>query len=239
MMFSWDYNVSKVQLEDYLSDDVIDVIKSKITGLPTEVRMLAVLMSFIPNNATMSTMRSLLKGEGVSETKVEKLVSVAIKNGIILHLSETDKYAFAHDKIREASFDIIPKGKPRDELLVRISNALVDLAKADKAYSDWAFFVATDHLNSVLPELVPRMDLARLNLSVAKMNLAKGATLGANANLNYGLTCLIHSGEKWKEYEFTLTLLNELIESEFNVGKYELAFAHVQDVLEHATSLDD
>eukprot|EP00957_Ditylum_brightwellii_P052879 4009623-Ditylum_brightwellii.AAC.1 len=130
-MFSWEYNVSTVQLDNYISDDVIDAIKSKITGFPTEVRMLVVMMSFIPNNADLSTMKTLLKGEGVSETKMEKLLSAAINNGIILHRSETDRYAFAHDKIREASYDIIPRGKLRDELLVRISNALIDLANTD------------------------------------------------------------------------------------------------------------
>mmetsp|Transcript_35410 Transcript_35410/g.51876 ORF Transcript_35410/g.51876 Transcript_35410/m.51876 type:complete len:1076 (-) Transcript_35410:385-3612(-) len=239
IMFSWEYNVSTVQLDNYIYDDVIDVIKSKITGLPTEVRMLVVIMSFIPNNANMSLMKTLLEGEGVRTTKVEKLISVAINNGIILHLSEVDRYAFAHDKIREASYDIIPKGKQRDELLVRISNVLIDLANADKANTEWALFVAADHLNSVVPELVPRMELARLNFRVAKINLAKGATLGANVNLNDCLTCLNHSGEKWKDYDFTLNLFNELIASEFTVGKFELAYVHLQDVLENANSLDD
>jgi len=239
ILFSWQYNVSKVQLDNYLSDDVIDLIKSKINGLPTEIKMLVVIMSFIPNNADLSTIRTLLEGEGVDGTKVEKLISVAIENVLILHLAETGNYAFVHDKIREASYGIIPEGKLRDELLVRISNALFDMASADKANSEWALFVSADHLNSVAPELVPRIKLARLNLRVAKMNLAKGATLNANANLNAGLKCLNDSGEKWKEYKFTLCLLNELIKSEYAIGKYDLASAHAQDVLENSTSRDE
>eukprot|EP00957_Ditylum_brightwellii_P010250 775500-Ditylum_brightwellii.AAC.1 len=83
------------------------------------------------------------------------------------------------------------------------------------------------------------MELARLNLRVAKMNLAKGAMIGANINLNDCLTCLNQSGEKWKDYDFTLNLLNELMESEYSIGKFEMAFMHLEDVLENATSLDD
>eukprot|EP00957_Ditylum_brightwellii_P165928 12633937-Ditylum_brightwellii.AAC.1 len=71
------------------------------------------------------------------------------------------------------------------------------------------------------------------------MKLAKGAMLGANINLNDCLTCLNHSGKKWKDYKFMLNLLNELNESEYSSVKFKLAFAHLQDVLENATSLND
>lgn len=245
MMFTWEYNVTRVQLENHLSDDVIEMVQSKIEGLPQVIKMLVVIMSFLPNNTHLSTMMALLECEGVDSSRVENLMKYAVKQGMIIYKKEADKYAFAHDKIREASFNMIPKGRDRDELLVRLSNVLIDLTNNNSNGSantnEWALFVAVDHMNSVLPELIPRIELSRLNYRVGKLNLAQRATFGDNENFLSALACLNDSKSKWKdkEYQFTLLVLNEVIMSEFSVGHFEMAFSHVQDVLENALSLED
>ena len=239
MIFAWSYNITKVKMENYLSDDVADMVKSKIEGLPKEVRTMATIMSLLPNAVSLTTVVILLDGEGVDTSKVEKLLGCAVKQGILSQQADGDgkQYAFAHEKIREASYAMIPEGRSRDQLLVRISNVLVELG--DEGDRCWALFAAVDHLNSVAPALVPRMQLARLNFRVGKLNLDKGAAAGANANFLAGLACLAASGSMWTDYDFTLELLDAVMTSEWGMDHHDQALEHSSDVLRNAKSLED
>lgn len=252
MTFAWEYNVGKVQLQNYLSEDVIQMIQCKIDEQPMDVKKLVVTMSFVPNNTDLPTLTALLRLEGVEAERVEKLANHAMKQGMIMRKSNSTgkdnhaNFVFAHDKIREACFDSIPEGRPREELMTRISYVLIRLAdnannSEGESNKDWALFVAADHMNSVSHELVPRMELSRLNHRVGELNLAKGATVAANANFLAALACLEDTGEKWKGvvYQFTLQLLEKVIEVTFSVGQFEMSFSHIQDILENAVSLED
>jgi len=61
----------------------------------------------------------------------------------------------------------------------------------------------------------------------------------ANANFLTGLACLRDSGEQWKDYQFTLELLNAVIVSEWSMGNHEMSLHYSEDVLKNATSLED
>lgn len=175
-------------------------------------------------------------------------MSYAVKKGLLSrHLDDClpkfdfghveASYGFSHDKIRDASCLMIPEGRSRDELLVRLSNVLIDLGKQPK--NSWALFVAVNHLNSVSPALVSRIELSRLNNRVGKLNLEKGATAAANLNFLAGLACLNDSGKKWDDYRFTLELLNAVIASEWSMGNHEMSLYHSEEVFKHGRSLED
>lgn len=241
MYFDWQWNVSKVELQNYLCSDVIGMVKSKIQGLPSEIQSLLSVMAYIPNNISKSTLQALIDGEGVA-TRDEQMVFFlrrAVGEGLLSQLTQGGDYCFVHNRIQEASQEMVPKGREREELLVRIANVLV--VQGTQHNCQWMFHVAVDHLNSVHPSCVPRIELAKLNLRVAKIALRSGDLAKVNGGLRSGLACLESSEKKWKgeEYGFTLELFNNTIKSEYSAGCYDLAEIAIQEVLSNAQLLGE
>jgi hypothetical protein len=92
--------------------------------------------------------------------------------------------------------------------------------KDDESDSEWCIYVAVDYLNSFEPGVkTDPLELARLNLKVAKCARKKGAPDKEYGLLVNGSKCLKAAEKVWLEYELTLKIYNKLIESTKILGK--------------------
>jgi histidine kinase len=164
MTFTWDWNLSQVDLVDLLSDDVVAMVQSKIEHAPSMVQTILTTASFTRSTFTVETLQRLLADVLDITMTGQELVHVldgAVTEGLLktgkskssdittMH-SDTGgiEYAFAHDRIQEASIGLVT-GDNRHQLCLDIAETLVRWHTSGEVGDDWILFVAVHHLNSL------------------------------------------------------------------------------------------
>ena len=233
MCFEWRWVVSKVDLENYMSADVVDTVKGKIRELSVDIQLLLMVMAYIPTSTDISLLTALMSDEETSleESAVGDLLKEASEEGMIIFSNESKIYVFAHDRIRQASLEFAEETE-KDDLLLHIAKVMQ--AFADKGpCMEWCLYVAVDVLNSLQPGKTDCMDLIRLNVRVSTLAGTSGSIETENKLLRKGLKLLESSGKLWKVYDLTLEMYNLVIKSDYTVGKLLIV---VEDYLAYFNS---
>jgi predicted ATPase len=219
MCFEWRWVVTKVELANNMSADVVDSVLGKIRDLPEEIQELLSLMAYIPNALDVPTLKALMCRDGASyeESQVKDLLQQSSDEGMLLLVSPN--WIFAHDRIRQASLKFASEKADSEERLLHISSVLL----VEGADREWCQYVAVDILNSLPVEKTDCNELVKLNLKVSHLARNSGALGKENALLHKGLASLKSSGMPWKGdyYELTRHLYDALLVSEFSSGEYE------------------
>jgi len=238
MCFEWRWVVSKVELSDYMSDDVLETVKGKIEHLPGDIRRLLVVMAHLPNALDVSMLNELMSdGEySFGEVAIRNLLEEASGEGMLMLSVESGNYVLAHDRIRQASLELCVK-ENQDDLLLHIAGVLLDFEEETKM--DWCIFSALNILNNMPPHKTDCTVLARLNLRVATISKFRGDSLKEHELLLKGLACLEASGSLWRDYELSYDLYNAIIISEYSVGAFDKARAAIDEIINHAKTLDE
>ena len=151
MCFEWRWvGVSKVELGNYMSDDVVETVKSKIKELSVDIQHMLVVMAYIPNLLDVSTLKALMNyGErSYEENAVSDILMEASDEGMVLLSNESKNWwLFAHDRIREASLELTKEDTTQDQLLLHMSQVLLNVAS--DASKQWCFYVAVNIRNSL------------------------------------------------------------------------------------------
>ena len=238
MSFEWRWVVSKVEIADSMSDDVVSTVKGKIKSLCEDIQCMLIVMSNIPNALDVSTLRDLMC-EGSSRTftdgQVRAMQREASDEGMLLQSNKDKLYVFGHDRIRQASYECLPN-EQRDDLSLKLARVL--LRNTDER-KEWCLFVAADLLNSVPDEMKNVDELVKLNIRVAKLAKRKGSVEKEHELLREALRCLVLSGQEWKDYHLTLQLYNNVIISEHSRGFYDHEADAIDEVIINAKTLDD
>ena len=240
MRFQWQFgDVSRVELEEFLGDDVIVMVQSKVKTLPEPLPKALALAAYTRNNIGLDLLAALLAAEGIeiAPIAVEKTVDKAYQEGLVLRDGSMGGFKFAHDRIREAACELVPVGDVRDQTLLRLSMVLID--RGSPGENDWMLFAAALHMNSIPANLTNSLRVSKLNLLVGKIAMSKGAFNEAVVFLRAGderldpVSC-------WKEhYDLTLDLKNNLMETEHFLGNEDTALEMGDSIMENAKSLID
>ena len=235
MCFEWRWaTVSKVGLANQVSADVVDTIKEKIKGLSDGIQSLLSVLAYIPCSVGAPVLKELLMND-LSESEISSLLKKASEEGMLMWSTESGQYAFAHDRIREASRAYVEEEGNRDELVLHLADVLQRIGKGSKM--EWCMYTAVDLLNSLSSEKVDITDLVRLNLRVSKMAKSRGSPEKENELLGEAVV-LLHQ-IKWKDYDLSLQVYNAVIVSEHILGHHDRVFIAVDEVLNHAKTLRD
>ena len=258
MFFKWEWNLSKIELEDILSADVVAMVKSKIEHMPSILQKALTIASYIRRTFDVSTLLVLIETIHseipMDKKKLVQVLDEAVLEGLLLNVVGMDEYTFAHDRIQEASTCFV-SGEERNKLCLAIAEGLIKRNAANEVGEDWMLFVGVHHLNS-LPDDYHRISddskddsvrtkytaaqLADLNLQASKAAIVKSAFSQAVELLRAGVHHLNKVPQKWKtEYKLCLDLYNHLLETEYAVGNHVLAQEAVDEVLSQANSIVD
>lgn len=223
MSFEWRWVVKKVDLAEYMSDDVVSSVKGKLKELPKDVQHLLVVMSYVTHNSLDVVMLRALMSSGerkFDEQAVRKVLKLATEESMLMSSVENGNYRFAHDRIRQASVEYAAEKNEDFSLPLYISQVLMDFGESPKM--EWCLFNAVDLLNSLPPNKTNRSSLIDLNIRVAKIARSKGSREKENELLHTALNSLRSSGIMWKgkHYVLTLELYNAAIDSDFSLGMY-------------------
>eukprot|EP00984_Skeletonema_dohrnii_P024270 scaffold13379_cov127-Skeletonema_dohrnii-CCMP3373.AAC.3 len=237
MCFEWRWTVDKVELANQVSADVVETIKDKIKGLSADIQRLLSVMAFIPQSVGVPVLKELLMNDednSLDENKIAALLKEASEDGMLMWSTESRNYVFSHDRIREASREYVVE-EDRDKMLLHMADVLQRLGKGSKM--EWCLYTAVDLLNSLPPDKVDVADLIKLNLRVSKMAKSRGSPEKENMLLRESLERL--QPFKWNDYDQSLEVYNAVIASECSLGNGDSMSTAIDEVLDHAKSLQD
>jgi predicted ATPase len=240
--FRWDWNLKGIEFKSALSDDVVEVVASKIQSLPEKLQRALVIASYTRSSLDVQTLFVLLQADGVTLSTKELVgfLDMAVLEGLLLNTVGSNFYRFAHDRIQQAAYWMVPSGQERDQLRVLVGGKLVELSGGPKG-KDWMLFVAADHLNSSTGHGQNTLSLIRLNLECGKKASSVAAFVPASLYLRLALQYLRRLDKNhWENhYDLSLTIFRAISDTELCLGHFDSGQELCQQILDHARVLED
>jgi PAS domain S-box-containing protein len=207
----WSWDLDRIHAKGY-TDNVVGLMIGKLTRLPADTQNALRLLACLGNSAEITRLSIVLD-------RSQELVDAALWPAVHQELVERleGAYRFAHDRVQEAAYSLIPE-ELRGEAHLRIGRRLAAHIPPEKR--EEAIFDIVSQLDrgaSLITSRDEREQLAELNLLAGKRAKASTAYASALTYLVTGATLLPEdSWECRHELTFELELLRA--ECEFVTG---------------------
>eukprot|EP00535_Pseudo-nitzschia_heimii_P002823 CAMPEP_0197185754 /NCGR_PEP_ID=MMETSP1423-20130617/12625_1 /TAXON_ID=476441 /ORGANISM="Pseudo-nitzschia heimii, Strain UNC1101" /LENGTH=1162 /DNA_ID=CAMNT_0042636903 /DNA_START=94 /DNA_END=3579 /DNA_ORIENTATION=- len=246
VLFRWEWNLDGVEFQNALSDlsdDVGEYVSSKIQSLPRKLRRALVIASHTKATFDVGTLQALMNEDGIDIDfkELNGLLDIAVLVGLLSNTIGTGMYRFAHDRIQQAAYWMVPSGQERGKLRIMIGRKLYELYFQPEG-KEWMLFAAADHLNSSIGHGgKDDLSLAKLNLLCGKKARFLAAFVPASMYLRLALNYLHKLDENpWKShYELSFQIYQEISDSELCLGNFKPGNEFAQIVLKETQNLDD
>jgi predicted ATPase len=264
--------LDRIAAETTVADNVLDILSAKILGLPAELQLALTQAAFLGPSRfdaeillhTLSTQeRNGIVAQAAVEqadnaykqdVDIECLVAledtllVAVKEGLLEKLKPPRIYKFAHDRIKESAYALVPKGdaqKRRHLCIGRHLRRFIDKKATtglDKQVENRLFLLAARHMNlgsDLVESRDEKVELARLNYQAGELAFTIASFFSSGEYLQAGLS-LLNKACRWdKHYELTLQLATALTHVRFCCGETDSISALVDEIFEYGKSLQD
>jgi PAS domain S-box-containing protein len=226
---NWSWDLDCIRAKGF-TDNVVDLMTGKLIRLSEETQNALRQFACIGSNAQSSTLSLIL---GMSEEEVHASLSEAARQELIQKLDGS--YKFAHDRVQEAAYSLIPEAS-RAEAHLKIGRLLAAHTPEEKR--EEAIFEIVNQLNrgaELITSHSEREELAQFNLIAAKRAKASTAYASALAYLSTGSGLLPE--DRWErrhDLAFTLDIIRA--ECEFLTGEMSAA---EQRLMELSTRAED
>lgn len=213
-----------------VTENVVDLLAEKITGLPEKTRQVLQVCAGIGNRFDLEGLATTLEWP-LEETLAQ--ITLAMGEGLIGLANNT--YEFHHDRIQEAAYSLIPE-KQKTALHLKIGRLALTTTPADEL-PDKLFYIV-NHLNTgsaLITEQGEKTALAQLNLTAGKKAKASAAYSTAAHLLGMGIELL--PAAPWEiEYPLTFALYFESAEAEYICGDLVTSLDRFDTILDLARS---
>ncbi|MDZ8109190.1 MAG: AAA family ATPase [Nostoc sp. DedQUE12a] len=244
----WQWSMEQIHHRE-ITDNVVDLMAAKIQKLNKRTQQVLQLAACIGNCFDLQTLAFAAQ---LSQKEAAQALGVAIAQGLILPLSNAHKsvvldvpltadltpvkYKFAHDRIQQAAYSLIPQAQ-QSNIHWQLGQCLLQITSAQELENK--IFDITNQLNlgrKAIENQSQQHNLSRLNLMVGEKAKASAAYDAAWGYLQIGLDLL--TTDSWQtDYEFTLTLYNATTEAAYLSGNFEQVEPLFQQVLHRTTNL--
>ncbi|WP_017718864.1 AAA family ATPase, partial [Kamptonema formosum] len=229
---SWQWDLRQIQSRQ-ITDNVVELMAAKVQKLPPETQAVLKLAACAGNQFDLDRL-AVVSEKAPRETAAD--LWPAIAEGFVLPLSDTYKlmeldveglsdqvsaeYKFAHDRIQQAVYSLIPEAD-KQAVHLRVGQLLLQNTPAEEL--ELKIFDIVNQLNqgrALIGEQTERDELGRLNLQAGKKAKASAAYQSALSYLQLGIGLL---GENsWQtQYDLTLALYEEAAEAAYLCGDFE------------------
>jgi histidine kinase len=228
----WQYNADLI-LQMNVSGNVVELMNSFILKLPSDTLDLLKIASSIGNRFSK---RNLSVIKQVSERQVENLLNLSVTEGLII--PSDSEYKFAHDRIQQAIYSLIPD---EEKVALHLLNGQRLTAHLNQTELEEKLFDLVNQWNLGAEKIIDKKEklyLANLNLMAGQKAIASTAYPQALQYFEKGLYVL--DEKDWEShYDFVLQLTTDAAEAAYLSGGYEKVDKLVNNLLKHTRSLID
>ncbi len=244
----WEWEIQTIH-EHNITDNVIELMISKIEKLPKNVQDILKFAACIGNIFSIETLANI---SGKSITNITGLLQKAIEDGLIDPIGKDSKFIetslteinprvhckFIHDRVREAAYSLI-NDSDKKVVHLRIGRYLFETLSRDKIDEN-IFEIANQYdfgIDQIRDEHELR-NIAELNLLAGKKANEAAAFKQAYRYLNKSIN--LFGSNLWQEdYAKFLDLYNTAIEATYLCGKFSEMNAIADLVFKHAKNVED
>ncbi len=240
---AWNWEIGLIQQME-ITDNVIELIKEKITELPAQVQNTIMLASCFGNRFDLNSL-VIINPDGLAATlddlkqavREELVVPIGLRHeyfmsSSIIHdydetLARQSEFKFTHDRVHEAANSLFSESK-RKEVHFQIGRILVEKTRHEDM--DKNLFNIVNHLNmssELIQSEAQKYELAALDLKAGRKAKASVAYDSALKYISEGINLL--PDNSWcTHYELTFSLLIEQATCKYLTGQS----ASASDVLD-------
>jgi predicted ATPase len=269
--YQWEWDVDRVLAETDIADNVLDIVSSKIQQLEEPLQMALKSAAFLGSSRfdihilsqTMLVNHSCTgriseqpsfghnEDDGVVVKKdsegLAAILDKLVGEGLLEKVGAPGMHKFAHDRIRESVWALLPQGETRASLHLEIGRKLRHLSTCmssdDEARGkDRLVLMSAFHLNLGslrVSDAHERDDLIELNVKAAELAFERSCFTPASNYLKAALELI--GEERWnvQNYERSLNICTTLAHILLCCGSLGESEAMAQDVIHHARDLSD
>ncbi|MGE4091790.1 MAG: AAA family ATPase, partial [Candidatus Binatia bacterium] len=246
----WQWNVVQIRARN-ITDNVVELMSDRMQDLGGETQATLELAACLGNQFDLQTLATVSE-----KSPLESAAALwpALSEGLILPLDETYRlvefydtglpeggvveYKFAHDRIQQAAYALIPETQ-KQAIHQRIGQLL--LQQIPPEGREQQIFTIVNQLNAArgrIQQPTEQNELVTLNLQAGRKAKAAAAYGPAFTYLQVGLSLL--TTETWQQhYELALALHVEAAEVSYLCGDFEQMEHLIDSVCRHAQTLLD
>ncbi|MEH1968183.1 AAA family ATPase [Nostoc sp.] len=243
----WQWSIEQIQNRG-ITDNIVDLMAGKIQKLNEKTQQVLQLSACIGNSFDLETLAFAAK---LSQRETAQTLGVAIAEGLILPMSNAYKsveldvplpgrppveYKFAHDRIQQAAYSLIPEVEQR-KTHWQVGQCLLQMTSPEQL--QYKIFDITNQLNlgrKLIETQSEQDNLSWLNFMAGEKAKASAAYDAALQYLQTGLDLL--TTDSWQtNYDLTLALYSATAEAAYLSGNFEQVEQLFQQVLDHAKTL--
>ena len=234
----WTWDIKEIEAKTNATENVVDLLRTKMAELPTDLMEILKLGACLGPTIHYRTLSLVWENSSELDPPVGGFQAALLRGldllenrGFVSKASETtSSYHWAHDKIQEAAFSLIPESE-RSMYGRRIGEILV--SELDRDELDSAIFVVANLLNGTESLDSPRiaeLDLARINYQASQKAIRLSAFESAAEYAREGIRVLPEN--LWEgHYDLALGLFSTGARSEGFVGNVETMERYCNEVL--------
>jgi PAS domain S-box-containing protein len=229
---AWRWDLERIRSKG-ITDNVAELLAGKLARFDEADLRLIRQLACLGNSAPTPTLSKLL---GVSGDEVESRMRPFVGADLI-HLSER-QHVFAHDRVYEAAYALIPN-EQRAQAHLDVGRAILASVSADALYDD-VFEIANQFNRGALliDSSAERHKLAELNLIAGKR--AKSAAAYESALIYLAAGCALLPPDPWEDnYRLAFDLHFHQAECKFLIGEITFAEEHFAELSRLSTNLSD
>ncbi|TAU83251.1 AAA family ATPase [Rhizobium leguminosarum] len=222
---AWTWDPDRIRSKG-ITDNVADLVSSKLMRLPRMTLDTVKLLACLGSGASSSTLCIVT---GRTRQQVASILWEAVQERFLLHVD--DGYVFAHDRIREAVYLLVPE-EERPTIHLRIGRALI--AKMEPGDLRDRVFEVVDQIGrglSLISSDAERERIAELFLHAGSRAKTSAAYPSALRYFTTGRSLL---GKRRYDLMFALEL--QKAECEFLTGEHEVAETNLVSLFGRAAS---
>jgi predicted ATPase/signal transduction histidine kinase/tRNA A-37 threonylcarbamoyl transferase component Bud32 len=237
----WQWDIAQIQSRE-ITDNVVELMTNKLRKLGEETQRVLKLAACIGNQFNIQTL-AIIYEKSPQATAAD--LWAAMVEGLILPLGDaykfidlnvegladevTVEYKFAHDRIQQAAYSLIPEAEKQD-VHWQVGQLLLQNTPSDE--QEQKIFDIVNQLNQGRDRLkhqTQRDELAQLNLIAGRKAKASAAYQPAFNYLQIGIALLnphqfssLNQADSWqRQYDLTLKLYLEAAEAASFSGHFE------------------
>ena len=233
----WTWNLDAI-VELEISESVIALLTDDIKRLPSDLQFGLQVAACIGSYVSESPLKYLSIDLGLD---LKDILQQASQKGFMIDVADSTMFRFAHDKIQEAVYELMPDQQRRENHM-RFGLGLCTQTLENKVDDEELFFPAVNQINKGGPTAVhdpsQKIVFAELNLQAGRRSIELSDYNTAVILFQHGISFL--GDDAWKtNYQLTLELHDAAAESALNIHKLSMVSLYADCVVLNARCIDD